>query len=440
MAKKGAVGCDSAIDSVHRYIFPTRAYMARIVDEVLFHSDPDKSADPFRYERDQMGLVGLKLARKVKHAELAAAHNMGKRDLEAMADWGEGFKPKISNEESSRVAAGKVSLFSHTQKMGCYSFNMPAGPTGMSITGEAIGGTCPSSSMWFPLVVKGKSLIKRSASYKNVKIDVRTGICAGCYGLKGNYGRPSLMFFMECRRRWIDWHLKNPQRRALLVKRLHEAVRWSQISATILRMASDPADWDKLPHPGYFRIHDVGDFYKRELLDVWIDVARKCSRPEMWNGFQMPMVKFWAPTRVWMIAGILDRTVAKKMPGNFILRPSAGHFGERSPELSEVGYAAGSTSTDVDPDLTQQTLQNAAMVVGEVRSAKKGARGKGWICPAYVSPDKGGGTIWSEKKKEWVGGTCNRSIGPGGVDREPGNVGCRACWEQRGLAVVYPCH
>lgn len=441
MPEQKSKGCDSAIQSVHRYIFPTRQYLSSIVDDVLFHSDPENDKDPFRYERDKIdGTVHVKFRRKVTHGELAQAHNAGKRDLEAMGEWGAGLKMKISNEESAKTAASQISILSLTQKMGCFSFNLPAGPTGASVTGEPMRGTCPSSSMWFPLVVKGKKPPKRSAAYKDTKIDVRTGICAGCYGLKNNYGRPTNMFFMECRRRWVEWHLKNPKRRAMLVKMLHEAIRRSQIKAMMLRMAADAEDWAKLPHPNYFRIFDVGDFMKRELLEVWIEVAILCSKFEVVNRQRLPPIKFWSPTRVWMVAGILDKTVARKMPPNMVLRPSAGHFGEPAPMLDAPGYSAGSASTAIGTDVDQTTLENAALVVGHVRAPRKGARGRGWICPAYVSPEKGGGTYWSKDKKEWVGGTCGRSIGPGGTDREPNNVGCRACWERPELAVVYPCH
>jgi hypothetical protein len=83
-------------------------------------------------------------------------------------------------------------------------------------------------------------------------------------------------------------------------------------------------------HPGYFRLHDSGDFSWAgpEYALAWFEVCRA-----------FPEVLFWAPTRDWIFGPM--REVFRRRPHNLALRPSALTVGADAPSAS--GMSAGTT-------------------------------------------------------------------------------------------------
>jgi len=92
-----------------------------------------------------------------------------------------------------RVVVGSMGLLTETSKMGCYSFNLPAGP-------KYVGGTCPAAGLGFMYGTIGQ-LLKSQAGKRDkaVMIDPERFICNGCYAMKGAYGNPSTVANMQIR-------------------------------------------------------------------------------------------------------------------------------------------------------------------------------------------------------------------------------------------------
>lgn len=61
----------------------------------------------------------------------------------------------------------------------------------------------------------------------------------------------------------------------------------------------------------YFRIHDSGDFFLPEYVDEWTQVGK-----------EMPYVRFWAPTKAWVLPDILPRLREFNRLPNVTIRPS----------------------------------------------------------------------------------------------------------------------
>jgi hypothetical protein len=158
-----------------------------------------------------------------------------------------------------------------------------------------------------------------------------------------------------------------------------------------------------LPDPGYFRIHDSGDMYNDAYFQAWLKICR-----------ELPSVRFWAPTRMWVVERGLKLSSVMSVPENLALRPSSLHFSEIAPTLDYLsslglpvyepgvggGYSAASGSAPDAP-----TKQD-------------------WKCPAYEHWTKDGGAIRRLRpgSEKGVGGTCVTARGP------RGEKGCRVCW------------
>lgn len=123
----------------------------------------------------------------------------------------------------------------------------------------------------------------------------------------------------------------------------------------------------------YFRIHDSGDMFSREYVEMWARVATN-----------LPGVRFWAPTRSWNVdkpglsllarARILRTSDALRelasLP-NVTVRPSALWFDFPAPHIT--GLHAGT-----------------------------GARRTGWTCPSHANGNTCGTcrTCWIDKETE----------------------------------------
>jgi hypothetical protein len=276
----------------------------------------------------------------------------------------------------------QVGLLTNTSKMGCFSWNLPAGP-------EAHGGTCPGAQLAFYLDPEGKDksdaiaiAIERSKSHAaeqlraevpDAKEAVQRFICNGCYAMKNCYGTPSMVTIMEWRRAWLmGWAMP----RRMFVPTMVGIIRMSQIASKkkMRRAGSDPFALAEATHPDYFRIHDAGDMINEEYLDSWIEI---CER--------MPAINFWAPTRIWahgqMAVVLEDRIRRGKIPKNLALRPSGLFFDSPAPQIP--GVSGGSSSNVVSFRVDR----------GKIKTSIKGAVGESWVCPAYLPTTIGGGAL-----------------------------------------------
>lgn len=370
-------------------------------------------------------------------------------------------KDNLSEEDIADINSGKAiiasrfSVLTLTSKMGCYSFNLPAGP----LT-HGFNGTCPAAGFGFPMLDAKDRPKKGSKFYDMATTDPNRFLCSGCYGLKGLYGSPLVYTMMECRKQWVEALLKKDPKE--LIDKLVRSIRMGQAQSITERfflseMGLQDQTWT-IPDPKYFRIHDVGDCWREDYFMAWCEVARQCSvgYKERDLGLELPPVKFWMPSRMWMWPGPIAEKhfMCKAMksgcvPENLCIRPSAAHFGDASPDLNAPGAGRGAGAVGMSDHLTDQDLDHARTVVGKLVTEG----GNGWICPAYLAPEVvlpgskravGGGEwkVAGKKNKylELVGGACARAHGPNGEEPAPKGTGCRACWERPDLKIVYPEH
>ncbi|MSO37448.1 MAG: hypothetical protein EXQ69_04265 [Acidimicrobiia bacterium] len=98
-------------------------------------------------------------------------------------------KPSVS----TKPVIATLGLLTETSKMGCYSFNLPAGP-------PKLGGTCPAAGLGFMYSTVG-DIVKSQNGKRDpaVEIDIERFICNGCYAIKGAYGNPSTVAAMQLR-------------------------------------------------------------------------------------------------------------------------------------------------------------------------------------------------------------------------------------------------
>lgn len=362
--------------------------------------------------------------------------------------------PKKVDRDKEKAMVKRVGLLTLTSKMGCYSFNMPAGPLA-----HGFGGTCPASRFGFPmLTTRERTRHGQSEEFAQFAVDQESWLCSGCYGLKGLYGNPSMVFLMEARKQFIEGQLALDKRSGQdeLVEIIVRAVRMGQVKSITERyflkqMGMQDESW-AIPDPEYFRWHDVGDAW----VPGWQEaIFRICEALDVQYvddelGLRLPAVKFWQPTRMWMLKGsLIDEAKSGGIPRNLSVRPSAAHFNQAPPKIA--GLSAGSGSVCLSEEVTPQDRQNVERVLG-TKLYDRG--GKGWICPAYLRPEYkdgrrvggGGAIIQKEKlksgevKEKLVGGACARAYGPDGQEPAPNGSGCRVCWDRPDLIVVYPEH
>lgn len=217
------------------------------------------------------------------------------------------------NSKGEEEVVKGCGLFTWTTKMSCPSYSLPAGPM-------ESGGTCPAAKA---------SAIEREGSYSEFhspfseKPRGETVICDTCYAGKGRYG----MYASIAIRQVVKYHWT--------LRTLKAGSFVGHMSQAIGALASD-RDLEKLLKSRavsniFFRIHDSGDFFSPEYYRAWVEVCRN-----------LPKVKFWAPTRMW----VYDkwRLVFENYPppNNLSLRPSALFTSAEPPDIE--GMAAGTTS------------------------------------------------------------------------------------------------
>jgi hypothetical protein len=454
-------------------------------------------------------------------------------------DLGDDGLPRKPLTASDRAALanklwfGRVSVLTETAKMGCYSWNMPAGPPNL-------GGTCPSAALGFmyseskdaqrqggnvlgepPASLPAKSAYRLDAARS--PIDYGTFICNGCYALKGNYANGNQIVMMVVRQvlaqsllkgagshsaagvYFVDGDVYHRARErgakpddavvaafqageareitcggdhgvGALAWLFKTAIQCADIHSTATRSRVAGFDFEAssyaavrafyerqlalatseaeragkkakpsekareqtekayawaIPEPGYFRIHDAGDFYSLAYWQAWEQAMR-----------ELPGTRFWAPNRTWAHA---SHTVDHgAIPENLAMRPSALHFGDPPPTGETMrrvrlpiwqagkggGLAAGSGSGD--PEAMR-------VVPGTPFREFVSAPGEAfWECPAYAYWTKGGGAVFGTQDRP-AGGTCILARGP------QNEKGCRVCWggsrgEYAPVGVVYHKH
>lgn len=320
----------------------------------------------------------------------------------------------------------RVGVLAKTSKMGCYSMNQPAGPQ------RKWKGSCPASAFGFAMLHESERVQARIESRIDAPINPELSICNGCYALKGAYGNPSQQSQVEVRRQFFDVMLNLDP--IGLVDILVFAIRVSQAKSRMMRMRLEKRGLKRkladVPNPAFFRIHDAGDCYSSELFLTWIKVAQA-----------MPDTVFWMPTRMWLIPSVLGPHL-HLVPPNFIVRPSAFHFGDAVPAVA--GYAQGAGATFMSHELSAKDINAAREVVGELVRIPGGKKigGKGFICPAYMPEHWGGGLRKVRGKPKLAGGGCTRAQGIGTQQRpeDKGGIGCRVCWLNPDVRVIYPEH
>lgn len=381
---------------------------------------------------------------------------------EARAIMGTEYDPGDSDGKKS----SRVSFLTRTSKMGCYSFNLPAGP-------PEFGGACPASGIGFLYRQekhKHEHGAKETFEYpdweqfvpnKAEELDTRVHtitkqkwICNACYALKGNYAYTSNVIGQLVKLGMVKKMLQPGGWKGRdFASYMLEAIEWGR-KKSMKELRTTPAQLlHHIPHPDYFRIHDAGDFFREEYWYQWVAVMDA-----------LPDVHFWAPTRMWALKKPLRYLLAGPIAGNLALRPSALHFGDPAPTVT--GLAKGASSAQPDkvpptvwscPAYDQEHLYGGSgpePVVtgkGKKRQVKEGfyycadatsSKVKWIMVPEDdLTPCK---TKGGKVQISMEAGSCQRAHGPASpglpkrflpvIDHNDlpirqGGYGCRACWD-----------
>jgi hypothetical protein len=273
-------------------------------------------------------------------------------------------------------------LFTYTSKMNAASFSLPAG------LGDNHG-TCPASNqrlieqhhLAMPLIDPATISRKRPHGLPY------SFTCSICYAAGGRYG-------------WAKYiHISQHARKIWVMKLIAEGKGSGSVFADVMTRALTMLTTLRGPlgvtvakkcDPGYFRIHDSGDFYVPPYLEGWCLTAAA-----------LPHIKFWAPTRVWVFPEMAHKyyEVAARFRGleNMTIRPSALYVSSPPPMVAP--FAAGSMCAkrrqlDASPPLA--TLPTGV-----------------WDCPAYRG-DSAQHTCYAQ--------------------------GCRKCWDSPATPISYSEH
>lgn len=186
--------------------------------------------------------------------------------------------PRIARTMSN----GETISLSTPSKMPCYSWSLPA------VT------TCPGA----------KVSMKRAG---------KNAVCHECYATAGFYNMPNTEKAQLARFGWIIETLAHDN--------------GAEFVSTMVDMIRESVRAAKVP---LFRGHDSGDFFAVAYVRAWIKIAQA-----------LPNVRFWFPTRSWIIQSMLPALQEFGNLPNVSLRPSALALDEPAPVIS--GFAAGTT-------------------------------------------------------------------------------------------------
>lgn len=434
--------------SIQPHILRARAHVRAFIKEQKLLPEPPQFVI-------SDGLAVVQLARPITRGDLHQLSYLYAADPDAL---------KAQHEETAAdeasIAAGGFSWLTKTTKMGAYSFNLPAGPTGAF-------GTCPIASLAWPqeqwraqpkLNPAGKRALGKAEMLPS------QWVCSHCYGLKGAYGSPSVIVIQELRRQVVESLMVDPRRLAdLMVATVRVAQIKSARTLARLRLMAPSEQASKVPlvpAPEFFRIHDSGDFgLGPKYVEAWMAACHLLAKPvtlkvplsitgpmpdvigpDTWGkglDLTLPAVRLWAATRMWGVdaglEGVADSSCGasltpKCIPANLSIRPSGLRLGSGPPSGLPLGYAKASAVATVDE---LKTLTD-------------------WVCPAYLPVAaeasalgvKAGG---ASAKRSKAPGACPRAAGPDAADSmadrpSPVGHGCRTCWLDTDKSVGYPFH
>jgi len=274
-----------------------------------------------------------------------------------------------------------IALLSSTGKMVCPSFSLPSGPLDA-------GGSCPAAA-W--TVSGGK--VPRGVELEPSENALAATVCQNCYTQVGHYGVTGNIANAVVRYLWTKAALAMPAQDSRFSNAFVETMV-AAVANAHYNLCAEPAE------NAFFRIHDSGDFFSVKYLEAWKEIADNFVR----RTGKTPRVVFWAPTRMWVFpkwVEAVNRVNGK--PRNLTIRPSVYSIGEPAPRRLGPGWAAGTT---VFPKAQVEEAQAA----GDFD----------WNCAAFASQNKEH--------------NCQNGLSP------EGNRGCRACWQNRSLAVNYVFH
>lgn len=291
-----------------------------------------------------------------------------------VAGWEEGETVAAWSPAASPNAQ-QFKVLSWTSKMGAPSFSLPAGPL------EA-GGSCPGAAAGQSVVPLAK-LRKSAAIVHRVigkPVRLQQAICQYCYAEGGQYSTGQVQFAQVLRYVWTRQATQNAGLRKAWIDAMSYAIDNADYRLEGGKVGK--IDYPPEQHPGrFFRIHDSGDFFSKQYLSMWREVARNFSD-----------ISFWAPTRCWATSwGVAAVNELNAGDSNLIIRPSSFHVNEEPPRELGPGWAKGSTAFHI-------SLKDEGHAAGDFN----------WDCQTYAVDD--------EKH------TCRHAMSPGR------QTGCRACW------------
>lgn len=319
-------------------------------------------------------------------------------------------------------------LLSWTSKMNTPSWSLPAGA-------PQIGGACPGA-------VAGQSIVPNSALISAARlvnrglgrpadapVNLAQAICEHCYATGGQYSTGQVQFAQLLRFLWARQAIRfsvpapdgSPSTAFVetMVYAIHNADY--KLNGGTVKGEGAEVTQDLPPEPTgrrFFRIHDSGDFFEEEYLRQWKMVADR-----------LPDITFWAPSRIWATSWGIDAVNSiNRIPGNFIIRPSAYEVNEAGPRDLGPGWAGPTTVIAVNQNLgmSPDREQYVASIEhkGPPRMTGPDPRYT-WDCRAYSTND--------------AKHTCRKAVAPPGLGG-PNGTGCRACWVAPTEIVNYSLH
>ena len=308
---------------------------------------------------------------------------------------------------------GSVRMTTNTSKMDAVSFSLPAGTINA-------GGTC---------------IAAQAAEF------TPGHICRICYAWgRANYGYPSTMLSQVARLQWLRQSLdiqgtlpakvikRYGQRQSDAIERVAQTLAASCVASNLGRkvitldnglvLSEGPTD--------YLRLHDSGDFFAPEYVEVWVRAIHLLHSKEVFNLLPGPIqnkarklgaraipTRVWAPTRMWALQGrqgvkVNERWIEVLKPlstkPKVTIRPSA----------LKAAYYQGNPGMG-DPPPVIRTMAEGAGVGSNLP-------GKVRMCPVYTDTFQDPVTGAKREAK-----SCTEAK-------------CRWCWDAPKGKVTYGAH
>lgn len=302
----------------------------------------------------------------------------------------------------------RLSLWGLAGKMGCPTWDLPAGA-------GAVGGACPGAQSAQTVILKEsreKALDKGNLRVtvpgepgkkpgwgEIVPVKIEDTICGSCYAYVGQYSQPNVQAREIATFWWVKSVLDNNRE-----SEFHDVVVRSILTNSYPKTPYEFNGGMLKP----VRIHSSGDFFSREYLRAWVNVANEVYKIDK-------TIRFWAPTRMWVLPNwkrYFEEELSQLEGNNLMVRASAYHFNDAAPGRLHPDNAVGSCSIYAADDKRLRGQKDERYDIS---------------CPIYDDDFPAG-----EK-------TCAAAPAPKGSGRE-GQRGCRACWMLENARVNYQAH